>query len=215
MNQAPLKSFLPIAPNSHFPLENLPLGVFRSASNAAPHVGTRVGDTVVDLAVLGDQRLLDLSAFGERPVFDCAALNPFMALGRVAWRELRRQLQHLLSEGNAALRDAIALRRHLDADDVAEASRQHVVRQVGDEEDADERRERKECICGHHQPPAHANKQLAESEHGQRRDDVDVISVAQRLAGLAEVDAPDQESEEGETDRGADDDAAVDETRHG
>ena len=109
MSQLSLQSFLPISADSHFPLENLPFGVFRQSRNT-PHVGVALGDMVVDLAILEEARLLDLSPFATKPIFDHASLNPFMALGREAWRGVRRQLQELLSKDNPALRDNATLR---------------------------------------------------------------------------------------------------------
>ncbi|MGH8164231.1 MAG: hypothetical protein ACREP1_07860, partial [Rhodanobacteraceae bacterium] len=47
----PLRSFIEVAPDSHFPLENLPYGVFRPNDGAA-RVGVAIGDFVLDLAAL-------------------------------------------------------------------------------------------------------------------------------------------------------------------
>src|SRR5262249_33015744 len=55
-------------------------------------------------------RVLDLSPYTKHSVFDYRSLNPFMSLGREAWRSLRQQLQELLSESNAKLRDNAPLR---------------------------------------------------------------------------------------------------------
>ena len=42
----PTSSFIPVPEDSHFPIQNIPFGVFRPSKDAAPRVATRVGDTV-------------------------------------------------------------------------------------------------------------------------------------------------------------------------
>ena len=70
---------------SLFGLDNLPYGVF-SVGGDAPRVGVRLGDTIVDLAVLlGDE------------VFAAPALNPFLAQGPARWAEVRTRLTDVLA----------------------------------------------------------------------------------------------------------------------
>ena len=47
----PLKSFIEVAPDSHFPLENLPYGIFKPREGK-PRVGAAIGDDIVDLSIL-------------------------------------------------------------------------------------------------------------------------------------------------------------------
>jgi len=110
MTESTLRSFVPVDPASHFPLENLPYGVFRGRHAGEPRVGVAIGEFVLDLAVLEQTRLLDAARYGGRPLFHHPSLNPFMALGRTAWREVRAQLQELLGEDNPRLRDDQPLR---------------------------------------------------------------------------------------------------------
>ena len=49
-----MKSFIEVAPDSHFPIQNLPFGVFKPAQGAA-RVGVAIGDFVLDLAVLEER----------------------------------------------------------------------------------------------------------------------------------------------------------------
>ena len=51
-NDAKLKSFVPVARESHFPIQNLPYGVFTTPANYTPRVGVAIGDLVLDLSVL-------------------------------------------------------------------------------------------------------------------------------------------------------------------
>src|SRR5947209_1388952 len=106
-----LRSFLPVPPESHFPIQNLPYGVFRRRGGRA-HVGVAIGDWVLDLAVVEARGLLAGPAVAGRRLFDRGRLNDFMALGRPAWAEVRATVSRLLSAGSPALRDDPSLREH-------------------------------------------------------------------------------------------------------
>lgn len=47
-----LPSWVSVAPASHFPLNNLPYGIFSSPAEPRPRPGVAIGDIVLDLAVL-------------------------------------------------------------------------------------------------------------------------------------------------------------------
>jgi fumarylacetoacetase len=96
------------APGCHFPLQNLPYGVF-SRPGKAPRCGTAIGDVAVDLATLEAAGLID--AGGSGPVFAEPVINAFMALGATSWNAVHQQLSGLLAEdGERVLRDDAALR---------------------------------------------------------------------------------------------------------
>ena len=50
-NQMPLKSFINVPPDSDFPIQNLPFGVFKPREGKA-RVGVAIGDLILDLEVL-------------------------------------------------------------------------------------------------------------------------------------------------------------------
>lgn len=104
-----MKSFIEVAPDSHFPIQNLPFGIFRPGSGAA-RVGVAIGDLVFDLSVLEELGQFQKPEFQNRRVFSESALNSFLALGRPAWRKAREVIQRLLDAGNPELRDDPALR---------------------------------------------------------------------------------------------------------
>lgn len=79
---------------SHFPIHNLPYGVF-STGASAPRCGTAIGDFVLDLAKLESIELI--RAGGRHDVFGEPSLNAFMALGQDAWHAVRSQLTALLA----------------------------------------------------------------------------------------------------------------------
>src|SRR5450432_1156251 len=105
----PLRSFVDVPANSHFPLENLPFGIFRP-NDGASRAGVAIGDLVLDLSVLEELGHFRAPEFGARPIFASDSLNAFLALGRPAWRKTRGILQHLLAADTAILRDNHALR---------------------------------------------------------------------------------------------------------
>ncbi|MEO6970725.1 MAG: fumarylacetoacetase, partial [Chthoniobacterales bacterium] len=106
----PLRSFIEVAPESHFSLQNLPYGIFRP-HNGPARAGVAIGDLVLDLAVLEEGDYFRALEFGEHAIFGGDSLNAFLALGRPAWRKTREVLQHLLAAETATLRDDAALRQ--------------------------------------------------------------------------------------------------------
>ncbi|HWB11863.1 MAG TPA: fumarylacetoacetase [Pirellulales bacterium] len=106
-----LHSFVDVAADSHFPIQNLPYGIFRPRGAEVPRVGVAIGGWILDLSVLEREGLLHLPACGGETIFDRLSLNAFMCLGRETWLSVRRQLTHLLSRDEPTLRDDAALRR--------------------------------------------------------------------------------------------------------
>ena len=100
------QSFIVVAENSDFPLQNLPYGVFQPQGEHA-RVGVAIGTEVLDLAALEAVGLLPT---GAQNVFGQTSLNAFIALGRPVWQQVRARLQQLLSADCAELRDNAALR---------------------------------------------------------------------------------------------------------
>jgi len=107
-----LKSFIEVSSDSHFPLENLPFGVFQP-KRGKPRVGVAIGDLIVDLSELEKLGHFQSPEFQNRRVFSEDSLNSFLALGRPAWRKTREILQHLLSADTAILRDDARLRKKM------------------------------------------------------------------------------------------------------
>jgi fumarylacetoacetase len=104
-----MKSFIDVAPDSHFPIQNLPFGIFKPAQGPA-RVGVAIGESVLDLSVLEELGHFRSPEFPGRAVFSEDALNAFLALGRPAWRKAREVIQHLVASDTATLRDDEALR---------------------------------------------------------------------------------------------------------
>ncbi|NBC18623.1 MAG: fumarylacetoacetase [Bacteroidetes bacterium] len=109
-NDPALTSFVDVPDGSHFPIQNIPFGIFRPTSGAAPRVGTAIGDQVLDLSVLEEQRLFEHKTIRERRPFSRPSLNGFMQLGRPVWKAVRERIQHLLRADTPTLRDDNDLR---------------------------------------------------------------------------------------------------------
>jgi fumarylacetoacetase len=72
------------APEAEFPIQNLPFGIFRRKGRREdPRGGVAIGDQILDLAAVG---------MNTGPT-----LNGLAALGRPAWRRLRKALSRALS----------------------------------------------------------------------------------------------------------------------
>lgn len=98
-----MKSFIEVDIESDFPIQNLPYGVFSTALNPKPRIGTRIGDWVIDLSVLDEEKSF-AKQFG---FFADPTLNQFMGAGRKVWREIRQRLTDLLTSDNSPLRDDV------------------------------------------------------------------------------------------------------------
>src|SRR5262245_35499105 len=102
-----LRCFLPMPADHPFSIQNLPYGVFRPASGGSPRVGVAIGDDILDLRRLEEEKLL-AAGFAE-----ATTLNAFMAAGKEKWSLVRSTLQRLLSADEPTLRDNPALRKKL------------------------------------------------------------------------------------------------------
>jgi fumarylacetoacetase len=98
------RSFVEYDERSHFPIQNLPFGIFEEQGNT--RVGVRIGDMVLDLALLEKRGF-----FPSLPaLFNSSTLNPFLSMGRSAWTEVRATVSRLLGDDEAELRDNTELR---------------------------------------------------------------------------------------------------------
>ncbi len=99
-----MKSFIEYPDTSHFPIQNLPYGVFSKAGNGERRIGCAIGEFVLDLTGLEAHGMLDAT------YFRASTLNAFMAAGKEEWARVRSEIQTLLLAENPVLRDNAALR---------------------------------------------------------------------------------------------------------
>ncbi|KAI3928508.1 hypothetical protein MKW98_024109 [Papaver atlanticum] len=105
-----MKSFVEVDADSHFPLENLPFGVFKPSGEELPRPGVAIGDFVLDLSVITSAGLFNGQNLNNSDCFFQPSLNKFLAMGRPAWKEARSTIQKLLSADESTLRDNASLR---------------------------------------------------------------------------------------------------------
>ena len=89
-------------PDTEFPIQNLPLGIFRRAGSSERfRPGAAIGDQVVDLLALRDAGLLAADAAEALAGTEGGSLNALMGRGRAARVALRQALSDGLREGAA------------------------------------------------------------------------------------------------------------------
>ena len=104
---AALESWLDVAPDSDFPIQNLPFGVFVRERETTGRIGTAVGDRILDLRAVAESGLLDGAC--DRRLLERQRLNALFARGRETLGAVRRRLSLLLRrDGDPALRLANA-----------------------------------------------------------------------------------------------------------
>ena len=102
-NDPKRKSWLDIPSHSHFPIQNIPFGVFLTRDDIIT-IGTRIGDYAIDLGALhqlGYFSGIDLT----EDIFLQDSLNDFISDGRKTWRLVRNRISDIFLEGNPKLRD--------------------------------------------------------------------------------------------------------------
>ncbi|KAF1042935.1 fumarylacetoacetase [Xylophilus sp.] len=92
-------------PDHDFPIQNLPFGAFRAASDAAPRCAVAIGDQLLDVSRIADLFTAEASAVAA--ALAAPGLNRAMALGHGAHAAFRAQLSALLQEDERARRPAV------------------------------------------------------------------------------------------------------------
>lgn len=99
---AEAKSWVEVDPESHFPIQNLPLGLGCREDCESESVVTRIGDQVLDLCALAEGGLIEED--------DYLILHSLLDLDREDVSRLRGVVFDLLREDNPTLRDNAELR---------------------------------------------------------------------------------------------------------
>src|SRR5688572_8250448 len=103
-NDPNLHSWITVKPESDFPIQTLPFGIFK-ASPHDPRVGVAIGDYVLDLYALSQFGYFEDVDIPDHTVLFQDTLNAFIALGKRVWRQTRERVSELLRNDNPEFRD--------------------------------------------------------------------------------------------------------------
>jgi len=101
-NDPTLKSWLEVPKDSDFPIQNLPVGIFKT-DYLSPVAGVAIGEYVLDLVYLHENGFFDGLGL-PTGVFNQKYLNDFVGLGKKKTREVRERISELLQSDNDELR---------------------------------------------------------------------------------------------------------------
>jgi fumarylacetoacetase len=90
-----LDSWIAVAADSDFPIQNLPFGAFERSG--VPHIGVAIGTQILDLFESAEAGFFDDVC--ERELVQAPVLNPLLAAGRSTWLPLRERISALLHAG--------------------------------------------------------------------------------------------------------------------
>ncbi len=104
-NNPDRSSWLHVDTHSDFPIQNIPFGVFLTRDDIIT-IGTRIGDTAIDLGALHQLGYFDGIPLTE-DIFLQDNLNDFIADGRKTWRAVRNRIAELFDDNNSNLKSNI------------------------------------------------------------------------------------------------------------
>ena len=102
-NDPTRKSWLTVHDNSHFPIQNIPFGVFLTKEDVIT-IGTRIGDYAIDLGALQQLNYFEGIELTD-DMFMQDTLNDFISDGKKTWRLVRNRIADLFDITNSELRD--------------------------------------------------------------------------------------------------------------
>lgn len=97
------KSWLDVAENSDFPMQNIPFGVFLTKEDVIT-IGTRIGDYAIDLGALQQLNYFEGIELTD-DMFMQDTLNDFISDGKKTWRLVRNRISDIFEINNPKLRD--------------------------------------------------------------------------------------------------------------
>ena len=98
-----LSTWVDVSENTDFSIHNIPFGIFTFKGET--HCGSRLGDFVIDLALMGEDGWFDDLPLGTGEIFHKNTLNPFIELGNQAWTSVRNRIIELFQSANHEVRD--------------------------------------------------------------------------------------------------------------
>lgn len=100
------RTWVQVPEGSHFPIQNLPFGLYLHAETGEERVCVAIGEYVLDLVELAEEGLIE--GYEDHFIDDLADVMTIG--GRSGLADIRQQLFDLLREGNPKLRDDRAMR---------------------------------------------------------------------------------------------------------
>ena len=110
-NDPKRKTWLDTMPETDFPIQNIPFGVFLTRDDIIT-IGTRIGDYAIDLGALhqlGYFKGIELTD----DIFLQDTLNDFISDGRKTWRLVRDRIADIFDKENPELRENKDHRQHI------------------------------------------------------------------------------------------------------
>ncbi len=110
-NDPKRKTWLDTTPETDFPIQNIPFGVFLTRDDIIT-IGTRIGDYAIDLGALhqlGYFKGIELTD----DIFLQDTLNDFISDGRKTWRLVRDRIADIFDKENPELRENKDHRQHI------------------------------------------------------------------------------------------------------
>tara|TARA_B100001287_G_scaffold92875_1_gene77884 strand:- start:2937 stop:4211 length:1275 start_codon:yes stop_codon:yes gene_type:complete len=101
-NNPERRSWIHVDPESDFPIQNIPFGVFLTRDDIIT-IGTRIGDTAIDLGALHQLGYFDGIPLTD-DIFLQDTLNDFIADGRQTWRAVRKRIVEIFDAENSILK---------------------------------------------------------------------------------------------------------------
>lgn len=92
------KSWIEVASDSDFPIQNIPFGIFKTY-NKTICVGSRIGDYTIDLNALHKLNYFNGITL-DREIFNKESLNDFLKLGKPIWRQVRDRIAEIFDTNN-------------------------------------------------------------------------------------------------------------------
>lgn len=110
-NNPELRSWIAVSEDSDFPIQNLPIGVFKTPT-LSPRLATRIGDKVIDLQVLAELEFFEDLGI-KKKIFSQSNINELLKLGKTTWRALRQRLSDLFRVENHKIGNNKTLQAHI------------------------------------------------------------------------------------------------------
>ena len=106
-NDITRKSWIKYNQDSHFPIQNIPFGVFKCKKQKTIHIGTRIGETVISLSKLEQLYYFDDTNLKKGTFKSEENLNKFLKQNKNIWRSIRDRIAEIFDYKNKKIKNDI------------------------------------------------------------------------------------------------------------